>query len=67
MKHRHTCWVKCLDCDHRQMEKLKSLSRRTAPRCTVCGGPVLHSDDSAEKLLLSTRGSRDLGYGLKGH
>lgn len=45
------CWVRCLDCGHREMIRRSWLERRSRVRCGRCGGPVEPSLDARRALV----------------
>ena len=45
------CWLHCLDCGHRQMERRSVVGRHTRLRCSMCGGPLELSMEAHKDLV----------------
>lgn len=54
------CWVKCLDCSHRELIRRSHLERRTRVRCSRCGGPVEPSEAARRDLTAGMDRAREM-------
>lgn len=45
------CWMKCEDCEHREILRRSAIERRTRPRCAMCGGLLRMSEASYNDVI----------------
>lgn len=67
MAYNPKCWMRCVECGHRQMERRTAVGRRTIPHCVSCGGMLEISKDAGADLASGVGRLREVQEQHKQH